>query len=241
VALERFKSMSSRDQRTAITALRYETLKRCGDDGIFFLQFVQTRDEADPNFTVKPFPVHYPHVPAIWRTFDAHQKTIIAKSRQTMASWLVCAYAVWWARHKPNQHVIVMTQKYEDAIKLVSMAGGGKDATFLGRCQFIERHLPQWMQQINVREGEGRISYEHGSLIEAVAGGADQIRGKVASLIILDEFAYMTESRGVWTTVAPLVQKGMKVIIISTPNGAEGSIFYHLYMGIPIATSTSNA
>jgi hypothetical protein len=157
-----------------------------------------------------------------------------------MVSWIVCAYAVWWARHRPNQHIVVMTQKYDDAIKLVSMAGGGKDATFLGRCQFIERNLPAWLQ-VRFKEGEGKVSYENGSLIEAVAGGADQIRGKVASLVILDEFAFQEEAKGVWTTIAPLVQKGMKVIIVSTPNGAAGNMFYSLYHGVPITTAVSNA
>lgn len=239
-AIKRFEAMAPRDRKAALDALRLEALKRCQAKGLFFLQFVRTRDEADPDQAVKPFPTHYEYIRALWTEFDSHQKSIIAKSRQMMVSWIVCAYAVWWARHKPHQHVLVQTQKYEDAIKLVSMAGGGKDATFLGRCQFIERNLPAWLK-VTTREGEGKISYENGSLIEAVAGGADQIRGKVASLVILDEFAYIEEARGVWTTLAPLVQKGMKLIIVSTPNGAEGSAFYHLYHGTPITTPTSHA
>jgi len=232
-AIERFSSLTTTEQKAALHALRTEALKRCATDGLFFLRFVHTRDEVDPDQTVKPFPVEYEFIRTIWREFEAHQKVIVAKSRQMMVSWVACAFAVWWARRKPNQLVAIQTQGWDDAKKLVAVAGGDRDAAYLGRCQFIERHLPAWLR-VRVREAEGQISYpDTGSVIEALPGGADKVRGKVPSLVILDEFAMQEEAWGVWTAIAPLVQKAMKLIIISTPNGAEGNCFYHLYHGTP--------
>ena len=213
-----------------VTSLREEAISRCMEEGQFFLRFVRTRDEADPENPVKPFPVDKEYVLALWDVFATRQRVVVAKSRQMMVSWVACVFCVWWARFRPNQYVVWQTQREEDAFKMVSTAGGDKDAGYLGRMQFIERHLPSWLQQA-VRQSEGRLSYRNGSAIEAVAGGANQVRGKVASVIIEDEFAHQSESRGVYQAVAPLIQKATKFIAISTPNGMD-NVFAKLYHGL---------
>ena len=237
-AVARYENLPVGDRRAAFRAIQHEALKRCADDGLFYAQFVKTRDEADPDHTVKPFPVEYEYLRALWRDWEGAQKSIVAKSRQMFVSWAECTFATWWARRRPNQHVIIQTQDWADAVKLVCVAGGNKDAAYLGRCQFIERNLPKWLQ-LPIKENEGQIAYPNGSLIEAVPGGADKVRGQVISLYIGDEFAFQSEAWGVWTTLAPLVQKGAKVILVSTPNGAQGNAFYSLYHGVPREVPTS--
>lgn len=238
LAISRYETLPKADQKAALRAIIAAALQRCSENGLFYAQFVKTRDEADPDQTVKPFPIGFPYLTALWRDWAANQKSIVAKSRQMLVSWAECTFATWWARRRPNQLVVIQTQNWDDATKLVCMAGGNKDATFLGRCQFIERNLPGWLR-LPIKENEGQIAYPNGSLIEAVPGGADKVRGQVISLYIGDEFAFQEEAWGVWTTLAPLVQKGSKVILVSTPNGAEGNCFYHLYHGTPRATPVS--
>ena len=111
---------------------------------------------------------------------------------------------------------------------MVCMPSGG----FEGRCQFIENHLPEWMRQ-DYKPAEGRIQYPNGSIIQALSGGADKIRGKTASLIIEDEMAHQEDQAGVWTAVAPLVQKGAKIVLCSSPNGAS-NMFATLWHGHPV-------
>lgn len=108
---------------------------------------------------------------------------------------------------------------------MVAMPEGG----FEGRCQFIESHLPQWLQT-KVKVSEGRIQYANGSIIQALAGGADKIRGKTASRIYEDEFAFQDDQDGVYTAVAPLRQNGAAAFFISTPNGSA-NLFATLYHG----------
>ena len=235
---ERFDALPPAKRDATVAAMATEALTRCATDGLFFLRFVKTRDEADPDNTVKPFPIGLEYVREIWREFDTHNKIAIAKSRQMLVSWILSAYGVWWARYKPNQYVAYQTQVWEDAIKMVCMAGGDKDATFLGRMQFIERNLPSWMR-LKIKENEGSIAYPNGSLIEALPGGANKIRGKVPSLYLGDEMAFQDEAKGVWTALAPLAQKGSKIVLVSTPNGADGNMFYHLYHGTPYKVPTS--
>src|SRR3989304_6016260 len=86
--------------------------------------------------------------------------------------------------------------------------------------QDAEHAMPHWMRQ-SVTATEGRLIYPNGSIIEALPGGADKIRSKTASMIVLDEMAFLEDAKGTYTAIAPLVRKGAAVGMISTPTGAE--------------------
>jgi len=201
---------------------------RAAGDGLFWLRFVLTRDEADAGASVKPFPLHLEYLRALWDVLDTRQCVVIAKSRQMLVSWCVAAFAVWWARHKDNQAIYWQSQKDRDSINMVCLPKGAA----MGRCQFIEANLPPWMR-INIPPVEGRLNYPNGSFIQALPGGAAQIRSNVPSLYIGDEFAFQEEQKGVWTAVAPLIQKGAKAFLISTPNGSANQ-FAELGHGRPV-------
>jgi phage FluMu gp28-like protein len=169
----------------------------------------------------------------LWEVFSDRNLVVVAKSRQMLVSWVVAAFCVWVARSKPHQAVFWQAQKQEDAVSMVCNPEGAQHA----RCQFIEANLPPWMR-ISVKPVEGRLVYPNGSVIQALAGGADKIRGKTASLIVLDEFAHFEEQTGVYTSIAPLIQKGAKAIIVSTPNGST-NLFATLYHGRPVNAETA--
>lgn len=211
-------------------------LQRVSGDVLRYARFVKTRDESDPESAVKPFPIDSKeYLARLLQDFTQYQRVAVAKSRQVIATWTACVFMTHWARFKPHQHVIFQTQKWDDAVEKVCMAGSARGDGFTGRCQFIERHLPSWLRQ-KIQESEGRIMYPNGSMIEALAGGRDQIRGKTPSLIVLDEMAFLDEAKATYTSIAPLIQKGAKFIALSTPNGAEGNFYWHLWHGIPVAT-----
>lgn len=203
---------------------------QCVEDGTFFLRYVQTRDEADQAQTTKPFPLHETYLLDLWQILSTEQRVVVAKSRQMMISWLVATYCVWYARFHGNTACYYQTKAFEDAVAMVAMPEGG----FEGRCQFIESHLPHWLH-LDCKVSEGRIQYPNGSIIQALAGGADKIRGKVASVVVEDEFGHQEDQVGVFTAVAPLIQKGAKAFFISTPNGSD-NFFATLYHGHPVGT-----
>lgn len=200
----------------------------CARSGRFWLQFVNTRDEADAQSSVKPFPVHLDYATGLWDLFESRQTLVIAKSRQMLVSWCLAAFCVWLARFHPHKGVYWQSQQWRDAVAMVCMPSGG----FQGRCQFIEQNLPGWMK-VPVKESEGRIQYPNGSIVEALSGGPDQVRGKTISLYVGDEFAYQTDQDGVYTAVSPLIQKGAKAFFVSTPNGSS-NCFATLYHGRPV-------
>src|SRR3990167_6183962 len=113
--LRKVETLSETDAKKYLLALRHESLDRCAKDGLFWLRFIHTRDEADPDNPIKPFPAYKPYVQWVWKDLDTHQRTVVAKSRQMLMSWILCAYAVWTAQFKPNSLVIFQTQKWDDA------------------------------------------------------------------------------------------------------------------------------
>ena len=205
-----------------------DLLQRCHEDGLFWLRWVQTRDEADPGHSVKPFPTHLDYLRSLWQLLVQHQCVVVAKSRQMLVSWAVAAFCCWWARFQANQAIYWQTQQWEDACAMICQPVSKP----MGRCQFIEANLPEWMRQ-DLKPSEGCLTYPNGSAIYALPGGADKIRGKVASVIIQDEFAMQLEATGVYTACAPLIQKGAKFIAVSTPNGSSNT-FATLYHGRPV-------
>lgn len=220
-----------------LRAVHGEVLARCQTDGWFWTGFVRTKDEADPAASTKAFPQSLEYVRDYWQLMATKPRIAVAKSRQMFITWATCAYMVWLARFHGNTAVLYQTQSEDDANGMVSVAGSTHDGGYFGRCQFIERHLPVWMQQ-PIRDPEGVITYPNGSIIRALPGGAHKIRGKTGTLIVLDEMAFLEEAKGSYTAIAPLVQKGAHLIGISTPNGGAGNFFYHLWHGLALDAVT---
>jgi phage FluMu gp28-like protein len=163
----------------------------------------------------------------LWTDWTENQVCVVAKSRQMFVSWAVSAYAVHWARYRPNQAIFFQTQNHPDAVAMVARPDGYVEA----RMQFIETHLPDWMK-VKAKFTEGTIQYPNGSIIQALSGGSNQIRSKTPSLYIGDEYAFQEDQDKIWTSVAPLIQKGARAILISTPNGSSNQ-FCTLFHGYP--------
>jgi len=229
--LERAEQLGKQDAQALLSSLAAKILARCAEDGLFWLKFVRTRDEADPEVPIKPFPVHKAYCRALWADLLVPEPTVIAKSRQMVVSWELAAFCVWWARFRGHQAIYWQTKAWKDAVGMVCMPSGG----FSGRCQFIEDSLPDWMRR-PYKPSEGRMQYPHnGSMIQELSGGADQIRGTTPSLLIEDEFAHQEDQPGVYTAVAPLIQKKAKLVFASTPNGADNT-FATLWHGRAVGT-----
>ena len=231
--LPKLDNLGKSEAEKLLAGLAGEVNKKCADDGFFWLKFAKTRDEADSVSPVKPVPLHEEYIHSLWKDLIENQVCVIAKSRQMYITWVISLFMCWWARYRPNNAVYYQTQGWPDAVEKICMPGGG----YQGRCQFIEENLPSWMH-VDYKASEGRIQYPNGSIIQALAGGANQVRGKTPSLYVGDEFAFQEEQEKTWTTVAPLKQKNAKFIIISTPNGSTNT-FSVLYHGYPMHVGRS--
>lgn len=71
------------------------------------------------------------------------------------------------------------------------------------------------------------VTYPGGSRITALSASPDAARGFGGNLV-LDEFAFHYDSRGIWGSAFPVVLRGNKLRIITTPNGRSNK-FYELW------------
>lgn len=71
------------------------------------------------------------------------------------------------------------------------------------------------------------VEFPGGSRITALPANPDTARGFSAN-VLLDEFAFHKDSRGIWKALFPVISKpGLKLRVISTPNG-KANKFYEL-------------
>lgn len=184
---------------------------------------VRTFDEHDNDHPYKPFPdepdlrelLDFIHSPA--------PVACVAKSRQLMVTWMICAYSVWLARFHPAKSIYIQCKTKEDAKTLVF-----EDEWLTSRCAFIEYAMPPLLwQSFDGRfttAKSGKLVYPHGSKIVSIPAGAHHLRGKVGSLVVIDEAAFMMDFEDTYQAALAMTKGGGRMRIISTAR-------YNTYFG----------
>lgn len=176
------------------------------------LQWVWTKDEFDKDNPLKPFPREESILDTLVEIHD-NPIVFIGKSRQLTVTWLLCAYFCWWARFYGNQLLFIQSKKEEDAANLVF----NKEPDS-ARIDFIENHLPQWMQ-LSRKYSYGQILYPHnGSKIWGIPQGSDTIRSYTGSALFSDEAAFQPFFLQAFRAAKPSCRK---IIAVSSAEPSE--------------------
>jgi hypothetical protein len=222
------EGLSPKQKKELLEALRAREIVRCKESFEYFLfKYVRTKDEKSPLSPVKPVP-EKAYLRFLAKEFQ-HGPDVqyVAKSRQLMVSWLLCAYSVWKAMFQPHALVCFQSKKLEDAARMVF------DTTpNVARCSFIMANLPPWLKICLQQEGDeqkpvpfpadnkmfsyGSIKLPNGSIVEALAQGPAQVEGKVPSLYIGDEASLQDEWRQAQAAVIPCISNGGKALTVGT-------------------------
>lgn len=160
---------------------------------------------------------------------------LIDKTRRTMASNTVTAFALWLlaggqdgasvlASRWPELHlstgnrlVMVQSRKLEDE---------GGAASFVDRMRRMERLMlehgirerwPSW-PDFEWSFGTGRAS--NGSRVSSVPQGADQIRGPGATLIWMEELSFWGQAQKSVEAAIPALTGGGHLVAVTTPAAA---------------------
>jgi len=110
-----------------------------------------------------------------------------------MATWCGIGYAVWSAQFSQKTHVIVQTQKEDKVVELIK----GVDAP--GYTRTLYEQQPEWLREEFplarrlADQPQTRITWAHGSEVQGVPRGADQIRQPHPTLVLFDEAAHLDE------------------------------------------------
>ena len=155
-----------------------------------------------------------------WKTLDPWQEEVIESTgnvcivsgRQCGKSAVVSILAARTALKNKNEYILI----------------GAKD---LDQGEMIFRKIKDYVFENNSKEIVGRptlhfMELKNGSkiIVKAVGDTGDGMRGPTATMLILDEAAFIPERA--WTSIEPVISitKG-RIILLSTPQGKRG-FFY---------------
>lgn len=226
-------------------SLEAERCRRSAHYLIFDSGTLLTKDEHDLRSPIKPFP-KVPYLRAfldgllvsgrLIRPEDARYAIAagfstewlialwksgvfaVEKSRQMMATWLVCAYLLWRAKSKPHQLILVQSKREDDAANLVFV----KDP-HVARMSFLEVHLPRHLRScVFPKAGTyGHLYLPNGSHVWAIPEGGDIIRSNSPSVVFSDESAYQPEFGSSYTAALPAIKGGGQYITVSSAEPGE--------------------
>lgn len=216
-----------------IESLKYEIARR--DPWVFITEYCLTDKYQEKNGSVEVVPVkmpNYPYLKRIVRHIQKSKKVAIPKSRRLLVTWVVLCYCLWFALNHNSASIYIQKIKQDDA------GFADPNESLCAKIMKVYERLPKPLKQSvdpGVRKTPPIITFkDNSSVIAGVAEGPDQIRGKGASIIVIDEMSMMDPdmNRKMLRTALPIVDAGAKLICISTPRGQE--VFYEVCHGLEV-------
>ena len=159
--------------------------------------------------------------------WEEHRYSLTLKARQIGWSTLVAAHQFWLAFFHPDQNIIDLSRTEREAVLL------------LRKTKYGFKHLPEWMTERgpkSIMEHQQRMGFDNGSQITSMPSASDPARGKSASLIVVDEWAFLPNPEEAWASIEPVADIGGRIIGLSTANGS-GNFYHQLWVG---ATTNAN-
>ena len=159
--------------------------------------------------------------------WEEHRYSLTLKARQIGWSTLVAAHQFWLAFFHPDQNIIDLSRTEREAVLL------------LRKTKYGYKHLPEWMLERgpkSLMEHQQRMGFDNGSQITSMPSASDPARGESASLIVVDEWAFLPNPEEAWASIEPVADIGGRIIGLSTANGS-GNFYHQLWVG---ATTGAN-
>ena len=153
--------------------------------------------------------------------WDENRYSLTLKARQIGWTTLVAAHQFWLAFFHPDQNIIDLSRTEREAVLL------------LKKTKYGFQHLPRWMVERGPKslvEHQQKMAFDNGSQITSMPSASDPARGESATLIVVDEWAFLPNPEEAWASIEPVADVGGRIIGLSTANGS-GNFFHHLWTG----------
>ena len=153
--------------------------------------------------------------------------SLTLKARQIGWSTLVAAHQFWLAFFHSDQNIIDLSRTERESVLL------------LKKTKYGQKHLPDWMAERGPRslvEHQQRMAFDNGSQITSMPSASDPARGESASLIVVDEWAFLPNPEDAWASIEPVADIGGRIIGLSTANGS-GNFYHQLWVGATAGTN----
>ncbi len=147
--------------------------------------------------------------------------SLTLKARQIGWTTLVAAHQFWLAFFHDDQNIIDLSRTEREAVLL------------LRKTKYGFKHLPTWMVArgpASLMEHQQRMGFSNGSQIVSMPSASDPARGESATLVVVDEWAFLPNPEEAWASIEPVADVGGRIIGLSTANGS-GNFFHSLWNG----------
>ena len=184
---------------------------------------------SDPAYFIKKFvyishPIRgrilfalYPFQEKVLQRWQENDFTIILKSRQLGISTLAAAFALWLMIFHKDKNIICLATKQDVAKNMVT------------KVKFAYEGLPSWLKVDFEEMNKLSLKLVNGSIIKATSAASDSARSEAASLLIIDEAAFIEGVEPIWASAQQTLATGGGAIVLSTPNGT-GNWFHKTWV-----------
>ena len=159
--------------------------------------------------------------------WDRHRYSLTLKARQIGWTTLVAAHQFWLAFFYPDQNIIDLSRTERESVLL------------LRKSKYGFQHLPEWLVSRGPKsliEHQQKMGFDNGSQITSMPSASDPARGESATLVVVDEWAFLPNPEEAWASIEPVADVGGRIIGLSTANGS-GNFFHQLWTGSETGTN----
>ena len=204
---------------TRLTELRQEAeWRRCEKDESYFLR--KYWHIAHPAHGRILFDLRDAQSQALNRWAN-NRYSLTLKARQIGWTTLVAAHQFWLAFFKEDQNIIDLSRTERESVLL------------LKKTKYGFKHLEPWLLERGPQsliEHQQKMGFSNGSQITSMPSASDPARGESASLVVVDDWAFLPNPEEAWASIEPVADVGGRIIGLSTANGS-GNFFHNLWTG----------
>lgn len=211
--------------RERLVELRQEMeWRRCAKDEAYFLEkywYIQSPAHGRIVFTLRQAQRE------ALQEWERSRYSLTLKARQIGWTTLVAAHQFWLAYFHPDQNIIDISRTEREAVLL------------LKKTKFGFRNLPKWILDrgpASLVEHQQKMVFDNGSQITSMPSASDPARGESATLIVVDEWAFLPNPEEAWASIEPVADVGGRIIGLSTANGS-GNFFHQMWVGAETHTN----
>ena len=161
----------------------------------------------------------WPAQEVVARDLTAYRLTLILKARQLGISWICCAYSLWLCLFHAGKVVIFLSKGELEATELLRRVS----ALYSRLPDSLKTNVPPLLKGNN-----SLLAWGNGSRIQSLASSKGAGRSFTASLVVMDEAAFILWANEIYTALKPTIDGGGQLIILSTANGL-GNLFHLLW------------
>lgn len=184
------------------------------NDAASFIAGAQIAVPYGDGAALTPFDL-WPAQREVLAQMEAQRLLVLLKARQIGMTWLTCAYVLARCMARAGRTALLLSQGQLEANELI-------DRIRLMHATHAEPLPPL------VTDNTTALEWANGSRIRSLPATRKAGRSFTASIVVLDEFAFMQWGAELLAAVKPTIDNGGQLIILSSADG-NGSAFHQFW------------